>query len=197
MKELIIIGAGGHARSLIDIVLSTKKWRIAGIVGTENELKQSIMGFEIKWTDEDLIRLKKDVNYALYAVGELGLNKNRIAKIKELKNIGYKIPTIISPNAYVSKFSKILEGTTVGHFSFINANSNIGKYCIINSQSVIEHDVNLGDYCHISTSVTINGGVDIGYGSFIGSKVMIREGLILPKGTIVSAGKRIMGWPQK
>ncbi len=197
MKELIILGAGGHARSLIDIILSTNEWKIAGIVGKKDELNKLIMGFEVKWTDDQLRTLRQDFKYAVLAIGKLGINQKRIRKIQELRSIGYEIPRIVSPTAYVSKFSNIEEGTMIGHFSFINANSNIGKHCIINSQSVIEHDVNLGDYCHISTSVTINGDVNIGANTFVGSKSMIREGLTLPEGTIISAGKRVMGWPLK
>ena len=197
MKKLILVGAGGHAKSIIDIILSTKMWEIAGIVGLESELGKSILDIKVKWTDKDLQRISKEYKYVVLAIGEIGSTGIRVKKIKDLELLGFKLPTIISPKSYVSKYSKIEEGCTIGHFAIVNANCNIGKHCIINTQSLIEHDTQIGDFSHISTSVTINGGVKIGSESFIGSKVMIREGLSLPRGTIISAGKRVMGWPLK
>ena len=197
MRKLIIVGAGGHAKSLIDLILTTEKWQIGGLVGKDEELGKSILGFEVRWTDKELIKIIDDYQYAVLGFAPLGMQKKRILFIEKLKKIGYKLPTIISPHAHISRYSKIDEGTTVGHFSLINANSYVGKFCIINSQSLIEHDVVVGDFSHISTSVTINGGVNLGKETFIGSKSILREGLSIPKGTIISAGKRLMGWPQK
>ena len=197
MKKLIIIGAGGHAKSVIDLILCTGKWQIEGLVGKYEELGKKIFGFEVKWTDKELTKISYDYKYVVLGFASLGLQKKRILFINKLRKIGFKIPSIISPHAYISKYAKIDEGTNIGHFSLVNANSYIGKFCIINSQSLIEHDVRVEDFCHISTSVTINGGVYLGQETFIGSKSMLREGLSIPKGTIISAGKRVMGWPQK
>ena len=197
MRKIIIIGAGGHAKSLIDLILSTGKWQIEGLVGNYDELGKRILGFEVKWNDKELTKIVHDYKYAVLGFASLGMQKKRILFIENLKKIGFILPSIISPNAYISKHSEIGEGTTIGHFSLVNANSTIGKFCIINSQSLIEHDVRIEDFCHISTSVTVNGGVTLGQETFIGSKSMLREGLSIPKGTIISAGKRVMGWPQK
>ena len=197
MRKLIIIGAGGHTKSLIDLILCTEKWHIEGLVGKYEELGKKIFGFEVKWTDKELTKISHDYKYVVLGFASLGIQKKRVLFINKLRKIGFKIPSIISPHAYISKYSKIGEGTTIGHFSLVNANSYIGKFCIINSQSLIEHDVRVDDFCHISTSVTINGGVHLGQETFIGSKSMLREGLSIPKGTIISAGKRVMGWPQK
>ena len=180
MRKIIIIGAGGHAKSLIDLILSTGKWQIEGLVGNYDELGKRILGFEVKWNDKELTKIVHDYKYAVLGFASLGMQKKRILFIENLKKIGFILPSIISPNAYISKHSEIGEGTTIGHFSLVN-----------------EHDVRIEDFCHISTSVTVNGGVTLGQETFIGSKSMLREGLSIPKGTIISAGKRVMGWPQK
>ena len=85
-------------------------------------------------------------------------------------------------------------GTTVGHGAIVNAELLLVIHCVINTNSSIEHDVQIGNYCHISTGVLVNGGVSLVV-DFIGSGAMIRDGLTFPPSTIISAGKRIMGWP--
>ena len=82
----------------------------------------------------------------------------------------------------------------MGHGVIVNAGAEIGSHCILNTRSLIEHDVSIDSFCHISTGALINGGVTIGQGSFVGA-VHIRESLVIPPGSVISAGKRVMGWP--
>src|SRR5690606_32925171 len=88
---------------------------------------------------------------------------------ESLKEIGYKLPVITSPLAYVSRHAQIGEGTLIMHHALVNANANIGKNCIINSKALIEHDAQVGDHCHISTASVINGGVVVENNTFVGS----------------------------
>ena len=85
----------------------------------------------------------------------------------------------------------------MGHGAIINSDAEIGKHCIINNQSLVEHDVCIGNYCHLSTGSIINGGAKVGNDCFIGSQTVLREGLCIPSKEIISSGKRIMGWPLK
>lgn len=94
-----------------------------------------------------------------------------------MKNIGYTLPVIISPLSYVSKYSKIEEGTVIMHQALVNANVNIGKNCIINTKALIEHDSVIEDNCHISTASVINGGVVVKEGTFFGSNTTSKEGI--------------------
>ena len=71
----------------------------------------------------------------------------------------------------------------------VNANSSIGKNCIINTKSNIEHGVSIGDFCHISTCSVINGDSVVGSGTFVGSNATISNGIILKDNSVISAGK--------
>ena len=197
MKSLLLIGCGGHARSLIELIESAADWRIHGLVGLPGQVGSRVLGYPVIACDADLPALKEECQDAVLAIGHLGDPGPRQRLAAELEQLGFKFPVMTSPNAVVSRFAHLGPGTTVGHGVIVNAGAIVGSYCIINSRALIEHDVQIGDHSHISTGVLVNGGVHVGPGSFIGSGAMLREGLELPALTVISAGKRVMGWPLK
>jgi len=195
MKPLIIIGGGGHAKSVIDVIESSRNWNIEGLIGQPQEIGKTVLGYKIIGTDADLKKIRSRVPYAILAIGQILSPNRRIQLAKVLKRLGFESPTVASVSSTVSKHAQIGEGTTIGHGAIVNAGAKIGEHCIINSGALIEHDACIGNYCHISTGALINGMVNIGDESFIGSGATIRNNLALPSGTIISAGKRVMGWP--
>lgn len=195
LKPLLLIGCGGHARSLIDIIEARGQWRIHGLVGLREQVNSKVFGYPVVGTDSDLPILKKDCSSAVLAIGQLPNPELRQQMAVQLQERGFQSPVLISPYAVVSPHSQLGAGTTVGHGAIVNAGAVVGDHCILNSRSLIEHDVHVGDYCHVSTGAILNGGVSLGAGSFIGSGAMIRDSLQLPAGTVISAGKRVMLWP--
>ena len=195
MTNLLLIGCGGHARSLIELVESTGKWKLIGLIGHPEQVGSLILGCRVIGGDADLAKLRESFGHALLAVGQIGLASKRLVLAKSLEQYDFECPTIISPHAVVSSHAKVGSGTTLGHGVIVNAAAEVGVHCIINSAALIEHDVVIGDHCHISTGALVNGGVQIGNGSFVGSGAMLREGLDIPPNTVISAGKRVMGWP--
>jgi len=195
MTNLLLIGCGGHARSVIDLVESTGKWKLIGLIGYPEQVGSLILGHRVIGSDADLVKLRDSCGHALLAVGQIGAASQRLVLAKSLEQFDFESPTIISPHAVVSNHAKVGFGTTIGHNAIVNAAAEVGIHCIINSAALIEHDVVISDHCHISTGALINGGVKIGNGSFVGSGAMLREGLEIPPNTVISAGKRVMGWP--
>ena len=195
MKPLLLIGCGGHSRSVIDLVESIGKWKLIGLIGHPEQVDSLILGYRVIGSDADLAKLRDSCGHALLAVGQIGAASQRLVLAKFLEQFDFESPTIISPHAVVSNHAKVGFGTTIGHNVIVNAAAEVGIHCIINSAAIIEHDVVIGDHCHISTGALINGGVKIGNGSFVGSGAMLREGLVIPPNTVISAGKRVMGWP--
>ena len=195
MKRLLLIGCGGHARSLIDLVETTHQWRIHGLVGLPEQVGGEVLGYSVVGTDGQLIALREQCDSAFLAVGQLTSPTSRQRLAALLDQFGFQVPTLISPNAHVSRHALIGSGTVVSHGSIVNAGTKVGQHCILNTHAVVEHDVRIGDHCHISTGALINGGVSVGHGSFIGSGAMLRDSLQIPPGSVISAGKRVMGWP--
>jgi sugar O-acyltransferase (sialic acid O-acetyltransferase NeuD family) len=195
MKPLLLIGCGGHARSLVDLIESTGQWCIHGLVGLPEQVGSSVLGYPVIGSDGDLPSLRETCSAAVLAIGQLPYPGPRHRLAAQLEQLGFLCPVLISSHAVVSRHAQLGPGTTVGHGVIVNAAAVVGAHSILNSGALIEHDVQIGDHCHISTGALVNGGVHLGPGSFIGSGAMIREGLELPDQTVIGAGKRVMGWP--
>ena len=192
---LILVGCGGHARSLIDVIETLQEWSIIGLIGQQSEVGRTILGYPCIGTDRDLVELRGHCQSACIGVGQIGRSTFRADLILRLTALEFSFPSLISSYAYVSRHASLGMGVTVGHGAVINAGTTIGNHSIINSSALVEHDAMIGERCHISTGALINGGVKIGDDSFLGSGVMIRDNLELPSHTVISAGKRVMGWP--
>jgi sugar O-acyltransferase (sialic acid O-acetyltransferase NeuD family) len=197
VNPLLLIGCGGHARSLIELIESAADWRIHGLVGFPEQVGSRVLGYPVIGCDADLPALRAECSAAVLAIGQLPDPAPRQRLAAELEQLGFQFPVLTSPHAVVSRHAQLGPGATVGHGVIVNAGAVVGAQCILNSRALIEHDVQIGDHCHISTGVLLNGGVRVGSGSFIGSGTMLREGLDLPPLTVIGAGKRVMGWPLK
>ena len=173
--EILLIGGGGHCKSVIDVIEQEDKYQIAGIVDKKELLGRDILGYKVIACDDDLEKLSQKYKYAIVTVGQIRSNILRIKLFDKLIEIGYKLPVIISPLAYVSQHSSIEEGTVVMHNALINADVKIGKNCIINTKSLIEHDSVIENNCHVSTAAVINGGVIVKENSFFGSNATSKE----------------------
>lgn len=189
MKEIIILGAGGHCRSLIDVIELENRFKIAGIIDNELQIRNKILDYEVIGNDNDLKELRKKYKYAIIGVGQIKTSKIRIKLFETLKDLGFILPVIISPRAYVSRYAKIDEGSVIVHDVLVNANAKIGKNCIINTKALIEHDAVIENHCHISTGAIINGGAVVKENTFFGSNAVSKEGVTL-KG-FIKAGSLI------
>lgn len=188
MKKIILIGGGGHCKSAIDVIEQEGKYKIAGIVDKKNLLGSKVLGYPVIGTDIDINRLAKNYQNALITLGFIKNPTLRIKLFNLAKKAGFKLPSIVSPRAYISRHSKIGVGTILMHNVIVNANSVIGDNCIINSKALIEHDCLISSHSHISTNVVINGGVKVGAKCFIGSSVTSKNNIEIKKNSFVKAG---------
>lgn len=186
--NLILIGAGGHAHACIDVIEQFDQYRIAGLVGMPEEVHTQHLDYSVIATDIDLPELAKEYQYALIAVGQIQSPDSRIRLYQQATELGFQLPVIIAPTAYVSRHATIGAGTIVMHGAIVNAGARVGTNCIINTRALLEHDATVEDHCHISTGAILNGDVNIGAGSFVGSGSIIKEGVSLGKGCVVGMG---------
>jgi len=175
MKDILLVGGGGHCKSVIDVIELEGKYNIAGIIDKKELIGQEVLGYKVIGCDDDLEELFEAYKNAVVTVGQIKSNNLKVKLFNTLKNIGYNLPTIISPLAYVSKHATVEEGTVVMHQSLINANAKIGKNCIINTKALVEHDAKVEDNCHISTGAIVNGGAVVRANSFVGSNATTKE----------------------
>lgn len=191
--SLVLIGAGGHARSCIDVIELQDKYRIQGLVGKQGEIGTNVLGYSVIGSDRDLIEIARSVEYALVAVGQIKNAKDRSRLIVDVKSAGFKLAIVVSPLAYVSPTAVLGEGTIVMHHALINANASIGENCIINSRALVEHDVAIGDCSHISTAAVLNGNATVGARTFVGSGSTVMEGVVIADDSVVGMATNLKG----
>ena len=186
--NLILIGAGGHSRSCIDVIEQQGQYKIVGLIGTPDEIHSQHLGYAVIGTDRDLQELSKTYQYALITIGQIQTSEHRTRLYQQATQHGFKLPIVIAPTAYVSRQAKLGAGSIVMHGAIVNVGSLVGNNCIINTNALIEHDATVEDHCHISTGSILNGDVKIGAGSFIGSGSIINQGIVVGNNCLVGMG---------
>lgn len=172
-KNIILIGGGGHCKSVIDVIELTNKFNIIGIIDKEEFIGKKILNYKVIGTDKDILRLSEKTDYFFITIGHIKTPKPRETIFEYLDKNKLEMPVIISPLAYVSKNSVIHKGSIIHHFAMVNSGAVIKENCIINSYALLEHDCLINKNSHISTRVTINGEAKIGSNTYVGSSSTI------------------------
>ena len=188
-ENIILIGAGGHALSCIDVIEQENKYNIHGLVGLKDEVGKKISGYDVIATQDELVDLSKDFRYAFIAIGQIKNVKLRIDLYESVLNTGFEIPSIISPQSFISRTVQIGEGTIIMNGVILNSGVRIGNNCIINSKALIEHGTQVADHCHISTGAILNGDCVVESKSFVGSGAIVKHGITLKTGSFVNMGQ--------
>lgn len=189
-KPLILVGGGGHCKSVIDVAESAG-YEILGILDRPKEVGKKVLGYEVIGTDDEMVKYIDKADF-IVTVGQIKSPALRIKLHGMIEKVGGRLATIIAPTAHVSKHAAIGEGAVIMHQAFVNAEAKIGKGCIINTASTIEHEAIVGNFCHISTGATVNGGAKVGESTFIGSQSVINQLVTIGNGTVVGAGSAVV-----
>ena len=188
-KPLILLGGGGHCKSVIDVAESAG-YTILGILDKPELVGTKVLDYEIIGTDDDIPQYVDKAEF-LITVGQIKSPAIRHKLATLVEQAGGRFATIIANDAYVSRYATIGAGTVIMHKAVVNAEANIGEHCIINTMANIEHEVQIGGFCHVSTGVMVNGNCVIGDEVFIGSGsalyngIEVKEDSIIPAGTVV------------
>jgi sugar O-acyltransferase (sialic acid O-acetyltransferase NeuD family) len=191
-EKIILIGGGGHCKSVIDTIESESRFEIAGIVDLPGKLHEKILGYEIFANDSEIPGLAAEYKYFFIALGLIRDFRPRLNMFEKLKALGCTLPVIISPKAYVSPHTTIAQGTLIMPFAFINAGVSIGANCIVNTSSIIEHDTIIGSNNHISTGCVVNGTCTIGDNNFLGTNATLLNNLIIGSNNLIGASSVIV-----
>jgi len=185
IKNLILVGGGGHCKSVIDVAEGAG-WNILGILDVAQNVGKRVLDYAIIGTDEQIPEFV-DLAFFIVTVGQIKNVDVRVTLHEKILQANRELATIIASDAHVSKHSSIGKGTVVMHNATINAGVKIGMGSIINTMANIEHDVVIGDYCHISTGVMVNGDCTVGDRTFIGSGSVLGNNVVIPNDTIIGS----------
>ena len=208
VQKIVIIGGGGHAKVLIEIIKHQGQYNIIGILDSQFATGTSIAGIPVLGKDDLMSNLYANgVKNACIAVGSIKDNSKRKNLYEKVKQFGFQIPSLLHPYSIISKDTIISEGVQVTAGAIIQRGSKMGANTIINTGAVIEHDCVIGKHVHICPGVIISGECVIGDGAFIGAGSVVIQGLKIGENSIVGAGavvisdvedsKAVMGVPAK
>lgn len=185
MEKIILVGYGGHAKSVADCIERQKKFEIVGYTDFHSqESKYSYLG-----TDAVLESCYNNgIRNAVVCIGYLGKGEIRQKLYEKLKNIGFSLPVIADPSSIVSETASVGEGTFIGKKAIVNADAKIGKMAIINTMALVEHESNVGDFVHVAVAAVLCGQVEVEEAAFIGANATVIQGRKITKGQVVPAG---------
>lgn len=184
MNKLLILGAGGHGKVILDCAKWTRRYDYIYFLD-DNKVGQEVLGHKVIGRLSDYEGLKASYSEAIVAIGN---NNYRLKLIEELLAVGYSVPVLIHPSAVVSQYATIREGTVVLSGAILNAGCEIGKGVIINTSVIVEHDCIIGDGVHLSPAAKMGGNVRIGEKSWICIGATIINQIQIGKNCIIAAG---------
>ena len=178
-SDIVLYGASGHCKVIIELILSSDKFKINSIID-DNENTKNVFNYDVKHSKH--FEFKQDLNYFI------SIGNNRVRKnIANRLNVNFQV--LIHPYSRVSPLEVIIgKGSVVMVGAIINPFVRIGEHCIINSGAIVEHDCKIGNFVHICPGANLAGGVEVGEGTMIGIGAVIIQGIKIGKWAIIGAG---------
>jgi sugar O-acyltransferase (sialic acid O-acetyltransferase NeuD family) len=185
---VIVLGGGGHARVLIDMILELDR-TVLGYTTTYSDYEHNPL-FGVPWLGDDtyVLTLDKTACELVNGVGSVRNVEPRANLYDKFHRQGYRFATIVHPTAFVSKRATLQEGVQVMAGAVIQANSTIGVNTIVNTRASVDHDCTIGNHVHIAPGATLSGGVQVGDKTHIGAGATIIQGIRIGQGCLVAAG---------
>lgn len=194
MKDkIILLGGGGHAKVLIDLIMIDGRYEIIGILDSQPKIRSLVKDIPVLGDDDLLADLyKKGVNKACIGIGSVKDNTRRKRLYERVKQYNFSVPCLIHPSAIMSENAKVSEGVQIMAGVVIQTDCMIGENTIINTGAIVEHDCSIGKHVHICPGVIISGGVSICDNAFVGVGATIIHGIKIGEGVLIGAGSVVV-----
>ena len=188
--KVVGLGAGGHAKVVIEILRSHKSYELIGLLDPKPQLQgRSVLGVPVLGGDDLLAVLKRDgVCHFFVGLGSIGDTRPRQRLFELAMKYGMKPVDAIHSQAIISPSAVLGEGVTIMAVAVINACAHLGVNVIVNTGAIVEHDCVIGDHVHIATSAQLASTVQVGAGVHIGAGATVRQCITIGEGAIVGAG---------
>ncbi len=192
MEKVVLLGAGGHCKVVIDILRDN--YIIAGITDVDREKHGTLFyGFPVLGDDSQLGRLYHEgVENALATLGSTRDSSLRRKLYELAAQNGFRMINAISKYSIISLSARFGNGNVVMDSAIIHADVSVGSNCIINTGAIIEHDCVIGNHVHISPGTKIAGGVRIGNGVHIGIGASIIQNISIGDNCVIGAGSVVI-----
>jgi sugar O-acyltransferase (sialic acid O-acetyltransferase NeuD family) len=192
-RGVLLVGGGGHCRSILDSLLLTEEYDEIGIIDIAANIGKTILTVPVIGQDSDLPNLfLKGFTDAFITVGSIGVSTSRRNLFNMIEEIGFRIPNIIDPSAIISEHVELGSGIFIGKNAVINVGTKIQNGSIINTSCIIEHDCYIGDFSHIAPGSVLCGEVNVGSGAHIGANSVIKQQVKIGSNTLIGMGSTVL-----
>lgn len=189
---IIIIGAGGHASVVADALLAAGEQVLGFTDADASRHGRMLCGLPVLGDDSVLDTFARADVLLANGVGSTGLDALRSTIQRGLEAKGWQFAPVTHPSAVVSRFARVSSGAQLLAGCIVHPNAVVGAGCIVNTASVIEHDVRLGEFVHVACGAVLCGNVQVGAHSHIGAASVVKQGVMLGAGTVVGAGAVVL-----
>lgn len=189
LPPILVLGAGGHGKAVLDLVLAGGAWRAAGVVDAAPKVA-ALLGVPVLGDESRLAALARSgIAHAHPAIGN---NAHRTAAAARLVAAGFALPALIHPAAILGHGAMVTEGAAILARAVIGPDARIGRLALVNTGAIVEHDCVVGEGAHIAPGAILTGGVRIGPGAMVGAGAVIRPGVSIGPGAIIGAGAAVL-----
>jgi sugar O-acyltransferase (sialic acid O-acetyltransferase NeuD family) len=192
--RVLIIGASGHGRVVVDIIESqAESFRIIGVADRALVAGDAFMGHAVLGRDDEVaaIRERTPFDAAVVAIGD-NWTRGRVVEAAERQVPGLQWIVAVHPSAVVGRDVQVGEGTVVMAGAVINPCTRIGRHCIIYTAATVDHDSDIGDFASLAPGVHQGGTVRVGEYSAIGVGASVRHGISIGAHTVVGVGAAVV-----
>lgn len=188
MKKVVIIGAGGHAKVIIDILRRDHNYELVGC--TDNHIVNPVLNLPVLGNDSILPYLyDQGIHHAFVAIGN---NRVRQKLHQKAQMIGFQFVNAISPFTCISDSAKLGTGIAIMPGAIINVETVIGDQSIINTGASVDHDCSIGEYAHIAPGCNLAGNVTVGKGTFVGIGSKVIDGTRIGGFSMIGGGSAVI-----
>ena len=187
--RLILLGAGGHGKSVLDLLLSADAFDIAGLVDAAPRLS-NVLGCPVLGTEDELPALRAaGVTAAHPAIGD---NAQRLAAAARLLAHGFALPALLHPTALPGRESVLGEGCVVMARAVVGPGARIGRLALVNTGAIVEHDCDVGEGAHLGPGSVLAGHVRVGERALVGAGAVVAPGVAIGAEARIGAGAAVI-----
>ena len=190
-QKLVVFGAGGHAKVVIDIIEQQGDYEIAGLLDDDPKHRgKRFFGYPVLGTRAELPALLS--TQLCHAIVTIGDNASRAAVAAHFDQHGWRFASAVHPRASIGRGVTIGPGSVVMAGCVVNADAYLGAQVIVNTGATVDHDCRIEDAVHIAPGCHLCGGVSVGPGSFLGAGSTVTPGVRIGRKVIVGAGSTVI-----
>jgi len=191
-NELLIFGAGGHAKMLIDLVRQADQYHLAGLIAETPPAGSEVLGVTVLGREDVAQSLyDKGVRLMVNGVGAIERNRTRLEIFTRMAERGFAFPHVIHPRAVVEPSAEIAGGVQIFGMAFVGSAARVGFGAVINTGAIVSHDCRIGDLAHLTPGVVLAGRVEVGVGALVGMGVTTSVGVKIGEWARIGNGARI------